>query len=75
MIRILANKFETGSQRKQTKCEKNAKYFKLKFFHKILLTLLGGMWKNCSVMELLQILTHKLLISDSDKFFKKPSIL
>ena len=45
------------------------------FFHRIPLTLLGGMWKNCSAMELSQILTHKLLINDSDKCFKRPSML
>ena len=33
------------------------------------------MWKNYSVLKLLQILTHKLLISDSDKFVKTPSKL
>ena len=42
---------------------------------RILLTLLRGMWKNCSVLELLKVLTHKLLINYSDKFFKKTSIL
>ena len=45
------------------------------FFHKISIMLLGGMWNNYSVMELLQILTHELLINDSDKFFKTSSIL
>ena len=44
------------------------------FFYNILLMLLGGIWKNCSVLGLLQI-WHKLLINDSDKFIQKPSIL
>lgn len=32
--------------------------------------LLGGMWRYYSVLELLQILTDKLLINDPDKFLK-----
>ena len=44
-------------------------------FHRIPFRLLEGMWKNCSVLELLQILAHKILISDSHKFLKKPSVI
>ena len=44
------------------------------FFDKISLTLLGDLWKNCSVLELLQISTQnatwKLIINDSDKFIR-----
>ena len=50
-------------------------YIIIEVFYKISLILLGEMWKNCSVFELLQILTDKLLINDSDKFIKKPFIL
>ena len=68
----MSHKLETGSQRKRIKRQENAKY---KLFNRISFTSLGGMWKNCSVMELLQILTHKLLINDSHKSFKKIYIL
>ena len=62
MIQILSSKLETGSQRKQIKRNKMQNIIS---FHRIPL----------SILELLQILTHKLLIDDSDKFFKNPSTL
>ena len=44
------------------------------FFHKISLTLLVGMSKNCSVLELLHITTQnttcKLIVNDFDKFIR-----
>ena len=48
--------------------------FHSSFLLTISLTLFGGMWKNRSLLELLQIFTDKLLINDSDKFIEKHSI-